>query len=102
MQPIQVHQNDAGIALRFHCQDQTGRPIDLTGYTAHFELYDGSSLINGGQTQCALPDPALGQVEYQLTGNDTANPGLLMGLLRLENGLDSIRNVSDLVIEVRS
>jgi hypothetical protein len=90
---IRLQQHDAGILLTFLCRDEDGNPIDLTQYAVDFFLYNDATLLNEGRTLCTKPDSTVGVAEYTMTAEDTANPGLFQGKLRLSNGSSEVRNI---------
>jgi len=80
---IQINQNDYGLKLTFLCRDEDGSPIDLSGFSVDFLLYDGHDLQNTDHTSCVKADAPMGIAEYTVQSSDTDTAGILHGKIQL-------------------
>jgi hypothetical protein len=90
---ICINQNDYGITLKFVCRDEAGRPIDLSGFSVDFYIYDGGEAINAGHTACAIVDAPMGEAQYEIAAQDAQTPGLYQGKLRLSHATAEVKNL---------
>jgi len=100
--PVRLVKDDKGIAIRFHCLDESGQPVDLTQFEVDFFLYDGDTLLNENATNCIKPDSALGIAQYTLTATDSQKVGIFHGRLRLQNSVSTISSLDKVILEVAS
>ncbi len=99
---ITLHQNDFGILLTFYCRDESGHPIDLTGYSVEFYLYDGETCINQDHALCTKPNAPQGIAEYKLVQSDTTSPGIFHGTLRLQDGDTFVQTIRTIPLIIES
>ena len=59
-----------------------GSPIDLTGKTVNFEMYDALGTAIVAPTPASISRPTLGYAEYTFQAADVANPGLFYAYFR--------------------
>ncbi len=97
---IRINQNDYGLKLTFLCRDEEGTPIDLSGFSVDFLLYNDNDLQNTDHTGCVKRDAPMGIAEYTVQSSDTNIAGILHGKIQLADASMKAGNLDIIPIEI--
>lgn len=97
--------NDALPQIQATLTDESGNPIDLTGYTVQFAMrlwYDAANTLGPNAAQI-IGDPTLGTVQYVLNSTDLqgAVTGVYAAQWRVTDSSGNIMHVQAGEFEVR-